>query len=389
MRYNGQHQFNLEVDAIRILFACGGTGGHINPGLAIASYLRARHPNAVIAFAGNPRGMEANLVPKAGFDFLPIKVQGFQRQLKWFNVKYNMRSLRYLLFAPSHAKRMLRDFNPDIVVGTGGYVSGPVLDAAVKLGIKTVAHEQNALPGITTKLLSKRVDLLLLAVEQAREYLAKGCKTVVVGNPIREEILFADRARAREELGVGERVCILSFGGSQGARRINEAVAQLIKSGCGEGHHHHIHATGKYGVQLMKELLGEENDRIRALPYMDIREYISDMPRCLAAADLVICRSGAITLSELQAAGKASILIPSPNVAENHQYHNAMVLQKADAAVVIEEKNLTGALLQETVCELTQNKETLKRLGANAQKMAILDANERMYKEIMALLRNP
>ena len=227
---------------------------------------------------------------------------------------------------------------------------------------------------------------MLLAVPKAKDYLDPQGEYIVTGNPIREEILFADRNKAREELGVGDKICILSFGGSLGARRVNEAVADLIAHHAKTGKCHHIHATGSYGVELLPELLREKGILDwKQIPHLDIREYINDMPRCLAAADLVICRAGAITLSELEAAGKASVLIPSPNVAENHQYHNAMVLQNAQAAVVLEEKNLTGKSLCEVFDRLCADPEELRRLGKNAASLAIADANERIYREIMDL----
>ncbi|MDY4191026.1 MAG: undecaprenyldiphospho-muramoylpentapeptide beta-N-acetylglucosaminyltransferase [Oscillospiraceae bacterium] len=371
---------------MKILFACGGTAGHINPALAVAGTIRQKHPGAEILFAGNPGGMEARLVPQAGFDFTPIRVKGFQRKLSWYNIKNNVMAVAYLTTAPSRARKILEEFRPDVVMGTGGYVSGPVVREAARCGYKTLTHEQNAFPGVTTKLLARRVDKVLLAVPKAKDYLDPQGEYIVTGNPIREEILFADRNKAREELGVGDKICILSFGGSLGARRVNEAVADLIAHHAKTGKFHHIHATGSYGVELLPELLREKGILDwKQIPHLDIREYINDMPRCLAAADLVICRAGAITLSELEAAGKASVLIPSPNVAENHQYHNAMVLQNAQAAVVLEEKNLTGKSLCEVFDRLCADPEELRRLGKNAASLAIADANERIYREIMDL----
>ena len=370
---------------MKLLFACGGTAGHTNPALAIAGYFRARHPEAQILFAGNPKGMEARLIPAAGYEFAPIEIMGFQRQLNWFNVKYNLRSVKCLALSWGRAKRLIQQFGPDLIVGTGGYVSGPVLREGAKLGYPTLTHESNAYPGITTKALARTADRVLLSVEEAKRYLPPNRPYVVTGNPVREEILFADRRAAREKLGVGDRICIVSFGGSLGARRINEAVAQLMAWEQQAGGFYHIHATGRYEKPRFPGLLAEAGVD-PAAPGLDVREYINDMADCLAAADLVISRSGAMTLSELEASGTASILIPSPNVAENHQYHNAMVLQNHDAAVVVQEKELTPQLLRETVQRLTDDPAVLRRLGQNAQSMAILDANERIYQEILALL---
>lgn len=371
---------------MKILFACGGTAGHINPALAMAGVIRQRHPEARLAFAGNPHGMEAKLVPAAGFDFLPIEVMGIQRKLSLRNIRYNIKSMGCLALSGARSKKIIQAFGPDLVVGTGGYVSGPLLRKAHQLGCKTLTHEQNAFPGVTTKLLCATADKVLVAVEKARDFLPSGREYIVTGNPIRAEILTADRAAARRILGVGEdELCLLSFGGSLGAARVNEAVADVIAWHRGKGVHH-IHATGAYGVEDMPRLLHQRGVEWIDNPGIDIREYINDMQGCLAAADLVISRAGAITLSELQAAGKASILIPSPNVAENHQYHNAMVLENAGAALVIEEKDLTGERLTTQVQRLWSDRAALKELSKNAAKMAITDANDRIYSEIMALL---
>lgn len=371
---------------MRYLFACGGTAGHINPAISVAAYIREHQPDAQILFAGNPDHMEARLVPKAGFDFTPVKILGFQRRLTLHNIVNNVQAVFYLGTCGGRCRKIIEDFKPDIVIGTGGYVTGPVLRKAAQMGIKTVTQEQNAFPGVTTKLLSKYVDRVLLAVDAAKPYLAPQAKTVLTGNPVREDVLFADRLKARKQLGVGERICLLSFGGSLGAQRVNESIADVVAWHKGEQNIHHIHATGSYGTELFPRLLKEKGVRFEGNPHLDIREYIDDMPQCLAAADLVICRAGAITLSELEAAGRASILIPSPNVAENHQYHNAMVLQNANAAVVMEEKDLTGPKLVELVKQLTADPMRLKTLGKNASSIAVVDSNKRIYDEIMKLL---
>ena len=372
---------------MRILFVGGGTGGHINPALAVAGYVRASHPEAKILYAGTPFGMEAELVPKAGFEMAMIAVRGFERKLNWKNFKHNLKAVGHLTTAGHRAKQIIREFRPDLVVGTGGYVSGPVVRAACQLGVPTMIHEQNAFPGVTNKILSKRVDKVLLAVEKAKDYLDPDMDYAVVGNPVREEIIFYDRDRARRELGItDEEPMILSFGGSLGAKRINEAIADVIAWHYRQAKLWHFHATGSYGVDYLPELLEERHVNLKNNHKIHITEYIHDMPRVLAACDLVIGRAGAITLSEIEAAGKASILIPSPNVSENHQYHNAMVLQNANAAVVIEEKDLTGEVLVRTVKKLVNDPEKLKTLGKNARSIAVIDSNERIYREMMELI---
>jgi len=371
---------------MRILFACGGTAGHINPALAVAGHIMAERPDTVIEFAGNPDGMEARLVPKAGYAFAPIRVLGLQRRFTLRNIRNNVQAAWLLMGSGRRAAKIIRDFAPDVVFGTGGYVSGPVLRKAAQMGCRTIAMENNAYPGLTTKLLVKYVDEILLVVGECRKYLPEGKKYIVTGNPVRDDIFTADRRAAREFYGVGDRVCIVSFGGSLGAQRLNEAVADLMAWHIKEGKDFlHIHGSGTYyGPDAYREMLRERGVDASEHENIILREYIDDMPRCLAAADLVISRAGAITLTELEAAGRASVLIPSPNVAENHQYHNAMVLADHGAAVVIEEKDLTGEVLCRTVDELTRDPARLRELGGNARKLAVPDANDRICAEIYA-----
>lgn len=361
----------------RILFATGGTGGHINPALAVAGYIRKQTPDAQILFVGTAEKMEAKLVPAAGFDFRTIDISGFQRSLTLNNIKRNLGTLSKLLRASSQAKKILLDFQPDVVVGFGGYVSGPVLRMAAKLGIPTAIHEQNAYPGVTNKALAKKADAVMLTVQAAENYLKPKNPCVLTGLPVRSEITEADRDFARAELRLDNRPMILSMGGSLGARAINEAVVELIANKASDGDCYFHHAYGQYG-KWVPDKLHEKGVDFETMPNVTVREYIDDMDRCLAAADLVICRAGASSLSEFEAVGRASVLIPSPNVAENHQFHNAMALVNNDAAVIIEEKDLTGARLTEEVNRLLANPDRLRILGENAKKMAIPDTLERI-----------
>lgn len=372
---------------MKILFTGGGTAGHINPALAVASYVRERHPEAEIAYVGTPNGMEARLVPQAGFRFIPLQVMGFLRKVNGKNLKHNLQAVRCLYQATHRAREILREFQPDLVMGTGGYVSGPLLREAYRMGIKTVSHEQNAFPGMTTRLLMNHIDLLLLTTSAAQERLHPKCRTVVTGNPVREGFLFTDKAKARKELGIDDRICVVSYGGSNGAKRINEAIADFIAWHAPKGNIWHIHATGSFGVDYLPELLEERGVDWKGKKNIVIREYIDNMETCTAAADLMICRSGATTLSELCASGKASILIPSPNVSANHQYYNALALAQADAAVVIEEKDLTGDRLIQEVEKLVNQPQRLRQLGENARKAGHLDATQRIYQELMGLIR--
>lgn len=370
---------------MKLLFACGGTAGHINPALAIAGYVKGRHPDAEILFIGNRGGMEERLVKNAGYEMELITISGFKRKLSFDALKQNILTVKRTFSSSREAKKIIEKFKPDLCIGTGGYVSGPVLRTAAKMGVPTIIHEQNAYPGVTNKMLSKTAKRVMLAVSGSEKHFDKGCNYVVVGNPVRKEILEADKSKARIELGLDERPVVLSFGGSLGARKINEGIAALIARSGQDGQYQHIHGYGKYG-QWFPDLVKEKGADISECPNLDVREYIDNMATCMAAADVVISRAGAITLSEIQALGKPAILIPSPNVAENHQYHNAMALVNNKAADIIEEKDLTEELVIEKVDSLLQNPDKLREYSENSRKMAIIDSNERIYSIIRQIL---
>ena len=370
---------------MKVLLAGGGTAGHINPALAIAGYIRDRHPDAEFLFIGNRDGMEQRLVPQAGFKIKSITISGFQRSMSPKSMVANAKTIRRTITSSAAARHIIKEFHPDICIGTGGYVSGPVVREAARRGVPCIIHEQNAYPGITNKMLAKRVKKVMLASEAAKPYF-KGADIVVTGNPVRGEILTADKKTSREALGLDSRPVILSFGGSLGAQRINESLASLIARSGRDGKYQHIHAYGKYGGGF-PDMVRELGTDIKKCKNLDIRPYIDNMPQCMAAADLVISRAGAITLSEIQAMGKPAILIPSPNVAENHQYHNAMALVNAGAAEIIEESDLSGEAVMQKADFMLQNAETLAKFSENSKKMAITDANERIYSVVKQVLR--
>ena len=374
---------------MRVLIAAGGTAGHINPALAIAGAIKKADPSAEIHFAGRKEGMEYRLVTQAGYPFHHIEITGFQRRLSLNNIKRNIITLWNLALSGPKARAMMKEVQPDLVIGCGGYVSGPVVRCAAKKGIKTAIHEQNAFPGVTNKLLAPDVDIVFAAVPAAVEKLGAPEKTQVVGNPVRPEVFekAGERDAIRAQLGAGDRTVILSFGGSLGARRV-KVVADLC---AWEQKEHkpvlHIHATGQYGVELFQNL--EKEKGFAPGESLVVKEYINNMPELLAAADLVISRAGALTLAELEAEGRAAILIPSPNVAENHQYYNAMELQKAGAAVVIEEKDLTGEKLVSTVSGLLAEPGKLAAMGRNARTLSVDDSLDRIADALMKLVKTP
>ncbi len=367
---------------MHILFAGGGTAGHINPALAVADFIKEKHPDSKISYIGTAKKLEAKLVPQKGYDFYTIDVAGFQRKITPKNILRNISAAKKAVTSSVRSRKLLRELKPDLVVGTGGYVSGPVLKQAQKLGIKTAIHEQNAFPGITTKMLASNADSVMLAMPEARKHLKLNKEPVITGNPIRGELLNSDRNMARQKLQIGDKPLILSFGGSLGARRINETVTELIKWHNGTDKYYHIHASGASGFADMNKAL----ENISLSEMISVREYIDNMDVCMSAADLVICRAGAITLGEIAALGKPAILIPSPYVAENHQFHNAMTLKQAGAAEIIEEKDLTGDKLIETVSRLIDSPKLLENMREAAKQVAITDATKRIYDTLMSLI---
>ena len=371
---------------MHILFAGGGTAGHINPALAVAEYIKNNQKDAKISYIGTAKKLEATLVPKAGYDFKTIDVAGFRRKISIPNLFYNISAASKAVTSSFAARKILKELKPDIVMGTGGYVSGPVLREAVKLGIKTAIHEQNAYPGITTKMLAPKVDRVMLAMPEAKKHLNIERDYVITGNPVREDFLKIDKSTARKNLNLDSRPVILSFGGSLGARAINESIIELIKENYNKGEFIFIHSTGAAGYDSFVTELTASGVNINA-ENIRILKYIDNMAECMAAADLVIGRAGAITLTELEAAGRASILIPSPYVAENHQFHNAMTLKENNAAEIIEEKDLNGEILINTVNKLLENNLT-DDMGKNSKAMAITDASARIYDCIMQLLNS-
>ncbi len=374
------------LNSKRILFAAGGTGGHINPALAVAGYIRDNYPDAKILFAGTPNKMEAKLVPAAGFDFTTIEVSGFQRDFSVQGIKDNISTVTKLIKSLPRAKAIIKEFQPDLVIGFGGYVSGPVVRAAAKLGVPTAVHEQNAFPGVTNKMLAKKVDRVMVTTKAAVEYFQAKNPVTVTGLPVRGEMLKADREISRAELGVADEMpLILSMGGSLGARAINEAVKELILKRYQDKKCAFLHATGSNGVTMIDDL--NQKIDMDANKHVMLREYINDMDRCMSAADLVICRAGASTLSELQVMGKASILIPYPYAAENHQYFNAKDLADNNAAIVIEEKDLSGEKLISIVDLLISNMDKVKEFGENAKKMAVTDATKRITECLCEIVK--
>lgn len=372
---------------MRVLLAGGGTGGHINPALAIASIIQAHDPEAQFLFVGTPDGMESRLVPQSGYQLATIQVAGFQRKISIDNIKRNAKAVYYLAKSGKRAQQIVEDFRPDIAIGTGGYAAGPIIRMAAKMGVPSAIHEQNAFPGITNKMLAQRVDHVMLTVKDALEYMDFDCPYTITGLPVRSGISLKSKEEARRELGFDYGMCILSFGGSLGAGCINEVMENVIpwhvKKNLGINH---IHGYGGMGRDTFPDAMARAGIPMRS-KRLRITEYINDMDTCLAAADLVICRAGASTLAELEAAGKASILIPSPIVAGNHQFYNANVLGKAGAAIVIEQKNVSIEGMMRHIKKLYDEPDRLAAMSRKAASLQISDTPDRIWTVVENLYK--
>lgn len=370
---------------MKILLSGGGTAGHVNPALAIAAKIKKENPDAVIAFVGTPAGMENKLVKRAGYPIYHVEVRGFERSLSLKSLAKNIGTAVMAVTSPIKAKRIIREFKPDAVIGTGGYVSWPVLKAAATLGIPTLIHEQNAVVGMTTKMLSKIVDKVMISFEESRAELeCESSKAVLVGNPVNPDIFKVAKDIERKKLGIGEKPYLLSYGGSLGAKVINNNIFDIIESRRFEGRIVHTHGVGSYEWGVRKDEI--EKRGIDRHEGVELSEYIYDMPSKMSACDLVISRAGAITLAELAILGKPAILIPSPNVTNNHQYKNAKVISDNGGAVLIEEKDLTPSALSDKIEELLFDRPRLEKMSECMKKLAITDSEEKIYREIKTLL---
>ena len=377
---------------MRFLFATGGTAGHINPAIAVASYIKEQYPESEILFIGTADHMEARLVPNAGFDFKTIKINGFKRSLSPKAIAANIKTVFRLFDSEKASKKIIREFNPDVVIGFGGYVSGPVLQQAVKMKIPCCIHEQNAFPGITNKQLAKKVDRVMLTVEDAVRHLQPKNEVALTGLPVRGELLNKSKPAARIELGIADdKPLVLSFGGSLGARPLNEAMFDIICENAEKNSVYHIHSVGTNGKDFLEKFaengFRQTSEGVYKKGNAEVRLYIDNMDTCMAAADLVVGRAGASSLSEIEAMGKASILIPSPYVAENHQYHNAMALVNRNAARILEEKDLTSEALKELINSILSDRSLLCEIEKNAKAMAVTDSRERIAEIIMSLAK--
>ena len=370
---------------MNIVFTCGGTAGHINPAIAVAKAMRERHPECRILFIGAKGHMEEKLVPQAGYEVICLPASGLSRRLNPAGLKQNLYAFKCVLNAVKACKRIFWEEKPDAVIGTGGYASFPALFAAQRMGIPTCVHEANALPGVTTRMAAKRASRVLVAFDESVQYYPHPDKVEVVGMPVRREFLFETRESARAELGLSGPVVVSAFG-SQGAKVMNETVADMMVLEQKDGFpFHHIHATGSFGKEWMPRRVEENGVNWRGCPALDIREYIYNMPQVLAAADVVVGRAGSATCNEIGAAGIPCILIPSPNVTNNHQEKNARVLEKCGGAVVLLERDCTPEKLYGLIRELLANEDRRKEMKRNLHSQIKLDSTDRICDIVQQL----
>lgn len=364
---------------MRVIIAAAGTAGHINPGLAIANKIKKEEPNSEILFIGTNRGLENDLVQRAGYKLEHVEAYGLGK-----NIINNLKTLKGIF----QAKKIIRKFNPDIVIGAGGYICGPAIIAAHMEKKTTILHESNAFPGKAVKLLAGITDTILISFEEARERIKKAKNIVLTGTPIKlpETLTETKKQEVLSELEVNDKKpIVLIFGGSQGAKKINEAVVELLSKNQ-ELSYQIVLSAGAKQYDNVIEMLKEKKVDINKSGNVKILPYIYNMPEVEQVADIVVCRSGATTITEISIIGKPAIFVPLPNVSNDHQTYNAKVLENLGAASIINNSELTGDKLNDRINSMIKSKEKLKEMGEKAKKIAIINAEDRIYKEIKKLV---
>ena len=369
---------------MRAIIAAAGTGGHINPGIAIANKIKEKENNSEIIFIGTNRGLENDLVPRAGYELKTINAHGLERKLSIQNFKNLYETYKSI----GEAKKIIQNFKPDVLIGTGGYICVPTVIAAKKLGISVVLHESNAFPGIAVKLFKKKANKILVGFKDAKERLGNRENVIVTGNPIKlkkQNYTEIQKEKIKQELGLKiDNPVVLVFGGSQGAQSINRSLIEIIVNKKNKNYQI-MWAAGPEQYDKIKSKLNEVNINIDKIENAKIVPYIYNMEEVMNTADLVVCRSGAMTITEISVVGKPAIFIPFPFATENHQEYNARVLEKVGAAKIILDKDLNSEILGNTINRMVKDKEKLKQMGENARKVAIPDVENRIYDEIKSV----
>ena len=372
---------------MKVIIAAAGTAGHINPGIAIANKIKEEEKDSQIIFIGTERGLEQDLVPRAGYELKTIDAYGLSKQISIQNLKRMCKTIKGI----GMAKKIVRDFKPDIVIGTGGYICGAVVLAAAKNNVPVVLHESNSFPGKAIKMMAKKANTVLVSFEDAKKRITK-CKNVVLtGTPVKikkQDYSINKKMEIIKSLGLSEaKPIVLIFGGSQGAQKINEAIIDIIKNKLNKNYQI-IWGTGPKQYDIIKSELQKININIEKIEDTKILPYIYNMEEVENVADVIVARSGAMTITEISNLGKPSILIPLPNVSNDHQMYNAKVLENIGAAKILLNDTLKGEELNNSINEIVLDRNTLDKMGKNAIKIAITDAQERIYSEIINVLNN-
>lgn len=372
---------------MKVIFTCGGTAGHVNPAIAVAQLMAEKNPQIKILFVGAERGLEKDLIPKAGYEFRTVHISSFHRSLKPAEIKHNLVSLYNMVRSPAEARAILKEFRPDAVIGTGGYASYPTVKAAAKMGIPTAVHESNAVPGLTTELLEPYAGRIMVGFESCRQHYKHPEKVAVTGTPVREDFFTLTKEAAKEKLGVNDgRPLIVSFWGSLGASGMNAQMADMLALEAGKEPFHHIHGAGKSGYAAVLKALAEKGVDLKDHPSLQVREYIYDMAPVMRAADLVICRAGASTVSELTALGVPAIMVPSPYVTNNHQEKNARALETHGGVEVLLEQDSSGQALFQAAAGILHDDVRREAMASAMAELGIRDAAQRIYETVQELL---
>ncbi len=372
---------------MKVVIAAAGTAGHINPGLAIAKKIQEEEKDSKIVFIGTTRGLENDLIPRAGYELKTIDAYGLSKKISIENIKKMIKTLKGF----GEAKKILKEIHPDIVIGTGGYICGATISAAHHLKIPTLLHESNAFPGKAVKMLAKKTDMVLVSFEDAIERIKHAKKIVYTGTPVKikkRNYTEEQTAEIVKKVGLNHQMPIaLVFGGSQGARRINQAIMDIIKLGLNEKYQM-IWATGPKQYDIVKEELENHHKNINYIKNMKILPYIYNMEEIMNVVDVIVARSGAMTITEIAKLGKPSILVPLPNVSHNHQLYNAKVLKNVGAADIILDNELTGEKLNTNIEKIILDKEKCKSMGEKALTVATDDVENKIYTQIVEIIHH-
>lgn len=371
---------------MKVIIAAAGTGGHINPGIAIANKIKKEDKNSEIIFIGTNRGLENDLVPKAGYKLKRIEAYGFSKKISLDNIKKMYKTFK----GYSEAEKIIKEFKPDIVIGMGGYICGAVITAAKKSNIPIILHESNSYPGKAIKFLAKKADAVLVSFEDAKKRIKK-CKNVIyTGTPVqikKQNFSKEKKLQIMNELNLEkEKPIILIFGGSQGAKKINEAIIEILKNNLNENYQI-IWATGQKQYDIIKNELKKYDININYPKNARILPYIYNMEEVENISDIIVARSGAMTIAEISNVGKPSILVPLPNVSNDHQMYNAKVLEKVGGGEIIKDDELNGELLDTVIKSIILDKNKCKKMGQNAFSIACLDAEEKIYEQIKKVVK--